>query len=548
MTANIPLDTQAASGQAKGFFRQKLPEFLKAAVTWPARLSVPAKAAWCVGLFLAALAFAVWLVLRSDPKHVSLYHVLTAGRIGLVLALLVAIPVVVYSGLKLWLEGEMSQYPEIDYAWKAGIDALKSSGLALDSIPLFLVLGAANEQQERAVADASGRSFRVYGVPEGPAALHWYANPTAIYLFSPQVGVLGTLASRIDQLAQQQESEEDSVHGRGGPQLARGAGSRTISLDQFTAGEDFNQEDFAAGGGRTMAFDQPLRPAAGAAVKRRSSMLSRMLSSSAGDQPALLPANEVAEQTRRLAYLAQLLRKSRAPLCGVNGVLTLLPFHTMEAGPAEAEELEKAVKTDQATLQKTLRLRYPVTAMVVGLESERGFSELIRRVGRERASAQRFGRGFNLRSRATAEELAAFSAHVCGAFEDWVYTLFREQGALTRPGNTLLYSLLCKVRCNMKDRLTDILAAGYGADTDRRSNEAPILFSGCYFAATGPTDDRQAFVRAVFDKLDEEQEEVEWTAEAVAEDRRHRRAALAGFVVSGALALVLVGMVIARSL
>jgi hypothetical protein len=361
------------------------------------------------------------------------------------------------------------------------------------------------------------------------------------------LGVLGALAGRIHQLAQLAESEEDSVHGRVGPQPGRVAGSQTISLDQFTGGdEDFGREEFGAGGGRTLAFDEPLRPTA--AVKRRSSMLSRLLSSSAADQPALLPANEAAEQTRRLAYLAQLLRQQRAPLCGVNGVLTLLPFHTMEAGPGEAEELEKAVKTDQSTLQKTLRLRYPVTAVVAGLEAERGFSELIRRVGRERAAAQRFGRGFNLRSRATAEELAAFSAHVCGAFEDWVYTLFREQGALTRPGNTLLYSLLCKVRCNMKDRLTDILAAGYGADTDRRSNEAPILFSGCYFAATGPTEDRQAFVRAVFDKLDEEQEEVEWTPEAVAEDRRHRRAALAGFVVSGVLALVLVGMVIARSL
>ena len=33
-----------------------------------------------------------------------------------------------------------------------------------------------------------------------------------------------------------------------------------------------------------------------------------------------------------------------------------------------------------------------MTALVVGLEKEKGFSELVRRVGRDRAAAQRFGR------------------------------------------------------------------------------------------------------------------------------------------------------------
>ncbi len=40
-----------------------------------------------------------------------------------VLALIVVIPILVYQGLKLWLEVERSPYPEIDFAWKAGIQA-----------------------------------------------------------------------------------------------------------------------------------------------------------------------------------------------------------------------------------------------------------------------------------------------------------------------------------------------------------------------------------------------------------------------------------------
>ena len=68
--------------------------------------------------------------------------------------------------------------------------------------------------------------------------------------------------------------------------------------------------------------------------------------------------------------------------------------------------------------------------LIVGLERERGFRELVRRVGKERASTQRFGRKFDVRAYPTKEELAALSLHVCGAFEDWAYALFREENAL----------------------------------------------------------------------------------------------------------------------
>ena len=79
-----------------------------------------------------------------------------------------------------------------------------------------------------------------------------------------------------------------------------------------------------------------------------------------------------------------------------------------------------------------------MTALIVGMERERGFRELVRRVGRTRARSQRFGRRFDVRCLASARELSAFCAHVCGAFEDWVYTLFRDEGSLTRPGNIRL--------------------------------------------------------------------------------------------------------------
>ena len=85
-----------------------------------------------------------------------------------------------------------------------------------------------------------------------------------------------------------------------------------------------------------------------------------------------------------------------------------------------------------------------VNFAVVDLEDEPGFSEMVSRVGPQRAQSQRFGRGYSLEKKATAEELAALSQHVAGAFEDWIYMLFREQDALYRPGNQQMFALLCK--------------------------------------------------------------------------------------------------------
>jgi hypothetical protein len=269
-------------------------------------------------------------------------------------------------------------------------------------------------------------------------------------------------------------------------------------------------------------------------------------STGAEEFAVVLAPQDSAEQLQRLTYVCQLLRQARRPLCGINGVLTLLPFAAIDAGAAQAEELQRAVKSDLTTLQRALGLRCPVTALVTGLENERGFRELVRRVGRERARAQRFGRRFDVRSEATAAELAALCIHVCGAFEDWAYTLFREEGALTRPGNTRLYGLLCKVRCHLKTRLSQLLAAGFGRDERAAATDDPIEFSGCYFAATGPTEDRQAFVRGVFDKLVQEQEFVEWTRGALTRDARYLWLAYAGMAASAGLLVSLAWMIAAR--
>ena len=77
----------------------------------------------------------------------------------------------------------------------------------------------------------------------------------------------------------------------------------------------------------------------------------------------------------------------------------------------------------------------------------------------------------------------AFSSHACGAFEDWVYNLFRERDGLSKPGNARLYTLLCRIRSELRSRLRNILLHGFSFDEgENREREKPLLFNGCYFA------------------------------------------------------------------
>jgi type VI protein secretion system component VasK len=274
----------------------------------------------------------------------------------------------------------------------------------------------------------------------------------------------------------------------------------------------------------------------------------RLGAAAAAREPVALTARDSGEQLERLQYLCRLIRRCRQPVCGLNGVLTLLPVDVLQVPPGEAEEVARALKGDLSTIHDTLQLRTPTIATVAGLEEDRGFRELIRRVGRERAAAQRFGQKFELRRYATQEDMEALSAHVCGTFEDWIYALFREPDALNRPGNTQLYRLLCTVRCHWKTRLANLLSHGCGYDPQRQPDDERCFVSGCYCAATGESSDRQAFVKAVIDKLVEENELVEWTERAWREQRRYRRAAAVGYTLAAVLAGLTVVAVVYQQL
>lgn len=560
-------------------------------------VTTPGCATLLTAIFLITTVLTVWIIFWLDPNNVPWRHSFSVWRILGIIALVATIPWVVYKTISVWLEGTPNAYPELDYAWRAGLNALASNELSLDSVPIFLITGSSGEAQEKAIMAASGLRLSVEGVPQGPAPIHWYANSEAIYLFCSDASWTSALASLREEIAleaaasglnaempliTQSSLDFAEAFARSAPAAPQdeppqptGNNIRgTLELNDFVnptpskpapqavaappsapppqnsfrgtlilgdgvgdAAAPVPSNDPVPAAPRVLqqapAMRQPTQPSA---------LMSGEVNTLSNRKPVLVSHQYSTACLQELQYLGQLVRKSRQPLCPINGVLSLIQFESIHSTQVELEELQRAIRGDLETIRYAFQLRVPVSALVVGLEKERGFRELVSRVGRDRALSQRFGRRFDMQATPSRDQLTALATHLCGVFEDWSYTLFREEHALTRPGNTRLYELLSKVRCGWKGRLGEILSGGFGCDGSKREEETSALFSGCYFAATGDTPDRQAFVKGVIEKLGEEQELIEWTPEALNANRIHNVSANLGAIVTLVLLITLIAM------
>ncbi|MEM6468438.1 MAG: type VI secretion protein IcmF/TssM N-terminal domain-containing protein [Planctomycetota bacterium] len=263
------------------------------------------------------------------------------------------------------------------------------------------------------------------------------------------------------------------------------------------------------------------------------------------DRVALPAALDTSDQIPKLKYVCELLTRIRRPRCGINGTVTLIPFGLSKVGPLQLSAISQSVRGDVETIQETIGVRAPVTAVLVGLEQDKGFSELVRRL-QPNLLSRRLGGRFDLRSKPTPEELNLHSDRLCDAFEDWVYRLFGREDALAQQrGNRKLYALISRIRHELKPRLRIVLGQAFGCQpTDRVSDSADdrsFFFSGCYFASGGVQTGKPAFVQGVMrDKLIDEQSQVQWTGTAKQRQRIFRSAVIAGWFAAVLLAVLLV--------
>jgi hypothetical protein len=454
--------------------------------------------------------------------------------------LLIITPVIVHRVTSMWLEGEKSKFPDIDNAWKTGIKALKDQGLDLCDLPLFLVTGPADVTQARSLMTASERNFSINCVPESAAPLHWFVDANAIFLVltgATRVAALSTLTPNI------------TVTSGGAQQsAAKPAAGMFTATAMLPSGDDTSlppDPTPATAPRPTMGYQMTLQ--AGGDMDDLGSPTGSVNRVAQIQKIAALPDQKGREIDARLLHVLHLITGARQPYCPVNGILSLLPFHLILSSDAQSVELQKSIRSDIDLLQTGLKLRCPVSVVVGGMESESGFRVLARRIGRDKVKASRFGKGNDsLWTPPTPENVEAIARHACGAFEDWVYHLFSTADGLTRTDNGKLYSILCLVRTELQERLTNLLCGAYGRDEDKE--EDAMLFAGCYFAATGAEDDRQAFVKAVFEKLVEQEEQLSWTKPAVEENDRYLKLTRIGHTLNLGLIVALVVMLLAGPL
>ncbi|MEX0819538.1 MAG: hypothetical protein WD070_08085, partial [Pirellulaceae bacterium] len=321
-------------------------------------VTTPGCASCLTTLFLITTVATVWIAFMLDPDNIPWRHSMSWSRIAAVLVLTAAIPYVVYKLIQLWMEGERSPFPDLDHAWAVGMHALATNGLAIDSIPIYLVIGSNSEQQERSLMNASGRRMRVEGVPEGPSPIHWYANPDGIYLFCSDASWTSALASLREELAAEAAAAGLPISdrpitpvafppgadsGRSNPAPPQpGNIQGTMMLDQFvqpgvespsapTVPHEVGEGTHIRG---TMMLGGPTeqRPAA-----------FRLAESTETDgtherEPVIVSSQYSSGCLQELQYLCHLIDKIRQPVCGINGVLTLIQLESIHGTPAETEE------------------------------------------------------------------------------------------------------------------------------------------------------------------------------------------------------------------
>ncbi len=444
--------------------------------------------------------------------------------------LVFAIPAACYFAVKAWLESEPSQFPDIDEAWEKGWTAVRRAGIDPSETPLFFAMGVSTARQADQLMQATDWELLVQGEPDGRAPLRWYAR---------QEGIVVVLLNACATSKIQSASEAIPVARGGGANALRGtlvgapgAGPQTDVANLGIRGTivaGANQEPAAV-------------PMAAAPTGLRGTMVTSdstatQMVANAIAPPQLAPADrkDLAEQSERLRRVCKLAAQARQPLCPINGTIAIIDWNQLLQ--SQPGRLSGPLRDDARIIIEGSQLHAPMAVLITGLDDELGFIELVRRVGENRARENRFGHGYNHLAPTTPDQLVLLAQHACGAFEDWIYDLFRHPDCLGRSHNDKLFALLCKIRNRAQPKVAELLSslAGVAEGNDQRG---PLL-CGCYFAAAGSSRLRQAFVRSVFDKLFELEEDLEWSSEAWQRENTYLNIAR-GFIAINALLFVFI--------
>jgi hypothetical protein len=419
---------------------------------------------------------------------------------------------------------EVTDFPDIDQAWQEINEALRLNGIGWTDAPLFLILGR-NAGTEEALITASQFNFQVKAPRRPDAPIHAYANRDVIFLTARDASLLGKHCAILTGEAEISAASAGDAGGGGG-------GEEDMFKTMAPRGEAKEAMDI-------LAEAQLKGRGAGQLTEEERELLRKQARKPRG---SLMRNREQLDlYGARLRHLCRLIVKERRPYCPANGILMLLPYAATDSED-DTNDASNICQRDLNMARQTLQLNCPAFVLVDDLELMPGFMEFLDRFPddqRMRRVGQRFPLVPDVDPQQVPAKLEEAVRWICQSLvPTWVYRLFHIEGKdgestqMATQGNIRLFRLMNQFRERDK-RLRRIVNRLVTPDAND-----PVLFGGCYLAATGGDKARQAFIPGVFRRLTEEQDNVVWSNNAYDEEQWYRTWTQRGYAVWAFLVVV----------
>lgn len=512
----------------------------------------PVGLAWFVHVVLIA---AISVGLYYAQPHLGITEYVNRGPLEFrpfwLTALFLLIYALTWSAAWLWQllsPGQPStDFPDLDTAWDEIREALAKAGIGIADTPMFLVLGEFPSGYDTLFRALPG-GLTVSGGSAPGSPIRAFANRDGIYLTIPGASLLG-IQGWVGDGGGSEETGSDSIS------QSIGIGA-SIGVDQSVGISIGGSVIGSVGvGGPLQEIQRIIRRARdeNRPLSEDEKRRVRELSGGANAAPPKLAATTsgpavgsvlqnarlVAEGNARLDHVCGLVAAARWPLCPVNGAILAVPAVVSDRDDG-AQQWGLVAREDLSRVEAAFKLRFPVFALVGGVEMLPGGFTFFERFAADR-SAQRLGKGFplnpDLQPASAAGEVEKSAAWAFGSLLPYhVFKQTRVDGASDSRDNASLVRFLIELR-RRAPRLARLVGRAVGSDHSIRE------FGGCYLAVTLPSAPNDTkFAREFFKKVESSQGYVAWTDEAYAEDASYRAKTRLGYIVLGLIALGLAAL------
>lgn len=440
-----------------------------------------------------------WLGLdRYMSKGPRFFRMTWMGWLALIVILIIRLLISVLRQLRVLAPLQQS-YPDIDAAIERGVQAAADEGIAIEQVPIFVVVGLtrAGEQEFRQCESVGGEVC----FDDDQAPLHWYGNAEALWVTLPGVSVTCAQAELLAE-ARQRAAYKDS------PYAAVANEFTSPARGSAAVGEP--PHDSATGG---IALASP--PVAGSAAL----------------DVASVSTGQRNEARSRLRYLCETLQAVRYPVCTVNAVVLCVPFNEHVVAEEVAHDIRESVKIDMTALQQSLGVRCLSSVVFAGCNDNSALSTYIERLP-PNSVAHRCGISF--------PQLVELNENDPDRMHEWLQRDFELQAMhlfKLAPGevsNEFLFRFVDLVR-TARPYFAGVLRSAYPQEV-----EYPFYFSGAYLAELSSVGDvpHPFFGGVLVKALKEHDELISWSPPALRDDAREK---FVSRVLLGLAVVIMVG-------